>query len=124
MLVRDLEKCPCEVITLAESRADDPEAVSLELDASMPDRVICCIGRTHGPGVPNIDYLEDKPDINIRDNFFAPQVLAKLCENRGIHMTYIGTGCIFDSRDNYKKTYTEDDLPDFKGSAYSLVKGY
>ena len=23
-----------------------------------PDRVICAIGRTHGEGIPNIDYLE------------------------------------------------------------------
>jgi 3,5-epimerase/4-reductase len=46
--------------------------------------------------------------------------MAKLCENKGIHMTYLGTGCIF----NGSNEYSEESLPDFFGSGYSVVKGY
>lgn len=90
-----------------------------------PDRVFCSLGRTFGGGVNNIDYLEDKLQENINDNLYAPIVLAQLSKKFSVHMSYIGTGCIF-SRDTRvdKYEYTEEDVPDFFGSAYSIVKGY
>jgi hypothetical protein len=44
-----------------------------------PDRVVCCIGRTHGEGIPTIDYLEQKDKLpeNIRDNISAPLWIAQ-----------------------------------------------
>ena len=93
----------------------------------LPDRVVCLIGRTHGEGYATIDYLEQKGKIveNIRDNLYAPVTLAILCQKYNIHFTYLGTGCIFkyeESKDN--KKFTEDSLPNFFGSSYSVVKGF
>lgn len=38
------------------SRADSIEGVIRDLDEFHPDRVLSFIGRTSGPGFPNIDY--------------------------------------------------------------------
>jgi dTDP-4-dehydrorhamnose reductase len=105
-----------------------------ELDDVKPDRVICTLGRVSGSSVNdpavminNIDYLEQKGKLseNINDNLYAPLILAALCSSRGIHMTYVGTGCIFS--ENTRELYVEhleEDCPNFFGSQYSVVKGY
>lgn len=122
-----------EEYTCAVARADDVPAVAAEMDAYKPDRVICLVGRTANPRpsadvsdtVNNtIDYLEQPGKLveNLRDNLFAPMVLARLCEERGVHMTYMGTGCIFEGDESSE--YGEEDLPNFFGSSYSVVKGY
>lgn len=109
----------------AESRADDENAVSAEIDLHQPDHILSVLGRTHGPGYGTIDYLEQggMTKINIRDNLFAPFVLAKSAETRNIHFTYLGTGCIFSSSDG-DASFSEQATPNFFGSEYSIVKGY
>jgi dTDP-4-dehydrorhamnose reductase len=111
---------------LSDIRADDVPGVKSLLEKTNPTHVISFIGRTHGEGCNTIDYLEsnDKLQINLRDNLFAPVSLAMLCTQRDIHFTYIGTGCIFDRNDPCEHVYTEDEDPDFFGSNYSIVKGY
>lgn len=107
------------------------DKVEKELDDLKPDRVVCTLGRTYGYDevsgsfINNIDYLENHLRENVNDNLYSPMLLAILCQKRNIHMTYLGTGCIF-SRDtrNDKTEYTEDSVPDFFGSGYSIVKGY
>jgi hypothetical protein len=46
-----------------------------------------------------------------------------ICNEFNIHYTYLGTGCIFtyEGEDCIK---TEEDMPNFFGSSYSIVKGY
>lgn len=121
-------------VILATARANDPEGVQALLDEHKPDRVLLAIGRTHGPGAPTIDYLEDKGMLptNLRDNLAAAVVMATLCQRRQIHLTYLGTGCIFtydtehpcaDTKVATRRTFTEEDAPNFAGSAYSAVKG-
>jgi 3,5-epimerase/4-reductase len=66
---------------------------------------------------------------NVRDNLFSPMVLAMLCHKHNIHFTYLGTGCIFKYDDehpmgNESIGFTEESLPNFFGSGYSVVKGY
>ncbi|CAF2067806.1 unnamed protein product [Rotaria magnacalcarata] len=97
-----------------------------------PDRVICAIGRTHGEGVPNIDYLEKPGKLkdNIRDNLLAPMFIAQATMQHGklsapIPTLYFGTGCIYEL-ENLQDTshpFTENDQPNFFGSSYSTVKG-
>jgi len=102
-----------------------------EISASNADRVICLAGRTSGGEYNTIDYLEGGKHQNyenVRDNLFGPVQLAFLCKKLNIHFTYLGTGCIF----NYDAQHTtqnehgfkEDDLPNFFGSSYSIVKGF
>lgn len=117
-----------DIVTYGEARADSEKDVDMELEKMKPDRVISLIGRTHGTidGVtyPTIDYLENKGKLveNIRDNLYGPFVLASLCKKHNIHFTLLNTGCIFNGYP--KNGYTEDDLPDFYGSSYSIVKGF
>jgi 3,5-epimerase/4-reductase len=97
------------------------------------------IGRTHGiidgKVYPTIDYLENPGKLieNVRDNLFSPLSLGMECKERSIHYTYLGTGCIFNyanveeavetgGRNEYK--FNENDVPNFFGSSYSIVKGF
>lgn len=107
------------------ARVDNIKEVICELENIKPTHVISFIGRTHGPGYSTIDYLEQEGKLveNIRDNLFSPFILAQLCNEHNIHYTYLGTGCIFKYDDNIN-IFTEDDMPNFFGSSYSIVKGY
>lgn len=121
------------------SRADDMVAVRQEIYSQKPTHVLSMIGRTHGKTddgtlFNTIDYLEQPGKLteNIRDNLFAPLLLALICKDYNIHFTYLGTGCIFsylndtdfDNNNTAFHGFTEDDIPNFKGSGYSTVKGY
>jgi len=119
------------VSTVIESRvrADDIDSLKSELDTLTPTHVISAIGRTHGvigdEVIPTIDYLEYPGKLveNVRDNLFSPVVIAKLCSDRNIHFTYLGTGCIFEYTDD-AKYFDEGAKPNFFGSGYSIVKGF
>jgi dTDP-4-dehydrorhamnose reductase len=113
-------------IICAKSRADLCEDVRREILEHQPTHVISFIGRTHGEGINTIDYLEQPGKLveNIRDNLYGPMVLANLCKKYGIHLTYLGTGCIFSSEDPTAESFADNDVPNFFGSSYSIVKGY
>lgn len=103
------------------------QSVEDEIRRVMPTHVIMFIGRTHGPGCGTIDYIEDKLALNMRDNLYAPLTICNLCRkvSKDIHVTYLGTGCIFEyESEDYSDSKKEDDLPNFFGSGYSTVKGY
>ena len=107
-------------------RADDEKAVEEVIKLHSPTHIVSFIGRTHGEEINTIDYLElpGKLKDNIRDNLYSPIILSILCERYNIHYTYLGTGCIFSSDDPTKTSIDEDELPNFFGSSYSIVKGF
>ena len=111
------------IVVTTDIRADDEQNVDKLLQDIQPDRVISLIGRTHGEGYTTIDYLEQKGKLieNVRDNLYSPLVLGLLCKKYNIHYTYLGTGCIFSG---YNEEYKEENIPDFFGSSYSVVKGF
>jgi len=119
-----------EIILLEGSaRIDSPELIT-ELKEVSPTHVISFIGRTHGTlengeKVNTIDYLEYPGKLveNIRDNLYSPIILADLCIELGIHYSYLGTGCIFNS-DEINPVFDEHSLPNYFGSSYSIVKGF
>jgi len=112
------------VIT-ALTRPENLEAAAQEITAVQPDAVCSFLGRTHGPGAPTIDFLEQPGRLreNMRDNYIAPMHLAQICEAQGILFVYLGTGCIFTYTDE-KCIFTEEDVPNFFGSSYSIIKGF
>jgi nucleoside-diphosphate-sugar epimerase len=124
MVVKLLRKQGHTVIK-ARTRADDELGVEAEIMTSDVDRILCLIGRTHGPGYSTIDYLEQKGKLveNVRDNLYSPLVLALLGKKYGIHVTYLGTGCIFTYSEE-QRMFQERDSPNFFGSGYSTVKGF
>ena len=100
-----------------------------EIEQVSPTNIVSFIGRTHGGSFTTIDYLEQpgKLDENIRDNLFSPLTLALIAKEKNIHYTYLGTGCIFEYDETHLlggSPFSEEDLPNFKGSSYSTVKGY
>lgn len=127
--VKDLLINKGHLVIDAHSRADNFEMTFEEIKTVMPDRVIATIGRTSGPACGNIDYLEhpSKLSENLRDNLQGPLTLASICEDLDIHMTYLGTGCIYsfdaDHPMGSDRGFTEEDPPNFFGSQYSVVKG-
>lgn len=134
MMCKLLEKENINYIT-ASCRADNKEAVERELINVNPTHVMSFIGRTHGvignKKYTTIDYLEQKGKLveNVRDNLFSPIVLSLLCKKHNIHFSYLGTGCIFKYDESHpfaddKTGFTEESLPNFFGSSYSVVKGF
>jgi len=137
-----------ESVILGESRGDDEKTLELEIKRVNPTHVMAFIGRTHGKigdkEYKTIDYLEQPGKLteNVRDNLYSPLVLSILCSSLKIHFTYMGTGCIFEYDGNHpfpklleegrpdvynaESTvgFTEDDLPNFFASSYSIVKGF
>jgi 3,5-epimerase/4-reductase len=111
-----------EVIT-TDIRVDNYDEIDKFIFENKPDRIISVIGRTYGDNINSIDYLEKKGNlrININDNLYSPLNLALISKKHNIHLTYMGTGCIFNG---YNKEYLENDEPDFYGSSYSIVKGF
>ncbi|MEO0236633.1 MAG: hypothetical protein ABIN35_00175 [candidate division WOR-3 bacterium] len=123
-----LEQSGQEIID-GKSRVDQYQQTLDEVKSINPDRIICSIGRTSGKDCSNIDYLEmpNRLPENLRDNLMAPLNLAQISQLLNIHLTYIGTGCIYEYDDEHTminlKGYNEDDKPNFFGSQYSIVKG-
>jgi len=118
-----------------KSRTDNEITLNDEIETINPTHVVSFIGRTHGKidnkTYTTIDYLEQEGKLldNVRDNLFSPLLLADICSKKNIHYTYLGTGCIFkfDEFHTYGKEengFTEDSLPNFFGSSYSIVKGF
>ena len=117
------------------SRVDNNVTLIKEIDKIEPTHIISFIGRTHGKigdkVYTTIDYLEEDGKLteNMRDNLYSPMLIAEICRKRNIHYTYLGTGCIFKYDDEHPygeeiNGFTEEDLPNFFGSSYSIVKGY
>lgn len=110
---------------------DTDFAVRDEIMGVNPTHVLSLLGRTHGDGYKTIDFLEggaDKVWLNGRDNLFAPLLLASICSDLDIHFTYLGTGCIFEykqdgpQKDAMCSGYKEQDTGNFHGSSYSAMK--
>lgn len=112
-------------VIIAQARPDNYEAAETEIATVAPDAVCSFLGRTHGPGASTIDYLEQPGKLyeNMRDNFIAPIHLAQICEARGIQFVYLGTGCIYTYTAD-KRLFSEEDVPNFFGSSYSIMKGF
>ena len=116
-------------------RVDNKEDLEKEILNIKPTHIISTIGRTHGiiddKNYTTIDYLEQKGKIldNVRDNLFGPLVLGILSKKHNIHLTYLGTGCIFKYDDDHpfakeENGFNEESKPNFFDSSYSIVKGF
>lgn len=117
------------------SRVDNDHELLLEIESIQPTHIVSFIGRTHGKIgdkiYTTIDYLEEPGKLveNIRDNLYSPLLLCEICRKKAIHFTYLGTGCIFKFDDEHpfgieENGFTENSLPNFFGSSYSIVKGF
>ena len=121
----------------AVARANDTESIIEQHFSFNPQitHIMSFIGRTHGTyegqKITTIDYLEKPGKLldNVNDNLYSPLNLALLCKERGLHFTYLGTGCIFEYDEEHPfgqevNGFTEQSRPNFFGSGYSIVKGF
>ena len=116
------------------TRIDNPRQLmnELKLHQFAIDGVLCFIGRTYcttqsdTSSTPTTNSLEHRACLvdNVRDNLYAPVVLATHCAKLGLSLVYVGTGCIYDSTNIDTKAFTENDVPNFFGSSYSAVKNF
>lgn len=79
--------------------------------------VICDSKKSYGKNVYSTAFIEDKLDINIKNNLYFPLLLASKCNQLDVHLTYIGDGCIF----KYDKN---GGLTDLNISSHAIVNNY
>lgn len=119
----------------SQYRVDDEHNIEKELLEINPTHMLCLVGRTHGiiddKEYTTIDYLEQPGKLyeNVRDNLYSPVFLALLAKKHNKHLTYLGTGCVFNYDDTHpfgleENGFTEQNKPNFFGSSYSIVKGF
>ncbi|XP_055356542.1 dTDP-D-glucose 4,6-dehydratase-like [Paramacrobiotus metropolitanus] len=129
----------CEILgnagdeVLKGSRIVTIEDVWRDLKSTEPHYVVCSLGRTWGKGNNSIDYLEQPGKLtdNVFSNLTAPVLIAQATASCytpfPVPVLYIGSGCIFEYDEKHPQNdgpgFTENDLPNFFGSAYSVVKG-
>lgn len=120
---------------LGKARVNNTDDLINEITNEAPTHIVSFIGRTHGTignkKYSTIDYLEQpgKLQENVRDNLFSPISLGLICKEKNIHLTYLGTGCIFKFDNEHpfgmeENGFTEESKPNFFGSGYSTVKGF
>jgi dTDP-4-dehydrorhamnose reductase len=128
MILEQWKNDPNVTITCSETRLNFTNTEKIRQEIKRHDRVFMAIGRTYGKGndgnlINNIDYLEDHLDENLNDNLAMPLLVAIICNEEQVHLTYVGTGCIFSRNTREDNTmYTEEDRPDYFGSSYSAAK--
>lgn len=104
----------------ARSRLEDVSAVEAELVGASPDRVVNCAGIT---GRPNIDWCERHRVETMRVNVYGTVALTLACAARGVHITVLGSGCIYDGGNTVGEApFPESSPPNFFGSFYSRTK--
>ncbi|MDD2757777.1 MAG: sugar nucleotide-binding protein [Patescibacteria group bacterium] len=62
------------------------------LDEHKPDAVLNAAGVV---GKPNVDWCEANQMETIKGNTILPLIIAEACQQRGVYLLHMGTGCIF-----------------------------
>lgn len=96
----------------------DGSAVREVLRRERPDVIINAAGKT---GRPNVDWCEVHRAETIHSNVIGPLVLNEACQEQGVLLVHIGTGCVY-MGDNAGRGFSEQDVPNFSGSFYSRTK--
>lgn len=112
-----------QIVFCAESRLENREEIEREINAIHPDFILNAAGVT---GRPNVDWCEDHRQETLRSNIIGVLNLADIAYIHHIHLTNLGTGCIY----QYDSThplgshigFTEEEEPNFAGSFYSKTK--
>ena len=105
--------------TISQKKVFSVADAAGEIAAHQPDVVFNAAGVT---GRPNVDWCEDHPRENTLGNAIMPMVLAEACQEAGVYLLHMGSGCIFygDSPHEDKK-WREDDFGN-PSATYSRAK--
>lgn len=105
---------------ISDVRLEDYSEVKAEIEKQEPLVVVNCAGKT---GRPNVDWCEDHKTETLFSNVTAPLILARACQELGIYMVHVGSGCVYEGYKN-GEGFSEDDDPNFFGSFYSKTKAW
>lgn len=114
---RFLETYPSETIAFSE-RVTDKASFLKALDEHQPDAVVNAAGRT---GRPNVDWCEDHQVETYEGNVQLPLTLASACQERGIYLLHLASGCIFYGDSPDPRGWREDDFAN-PSAFYSRTK--
>ncbi len=79
-----------------------------EIRKEKPDAVLNAAGVK---GKPNVDWCEDNQVATIDGNTLMPIVLAQACQEAGVYLLHMGSGCIFYGDSPHEdKAWREDDF--------------
>lgn len=78
--------------TLCTTDIADGTQVREVLRVAKPTHVINTAGKT---GRPNVDWCEDHKTETSRSNVVGALILAEACAHADVHLTHLGSGCIF-----------------------------
>ena len=113
-------------VFLGKARTDDQAAVALELDHMAPERVVNISSRGYAHDVGSdvtSEYQGGRLSDTIRDNMFAPLILAVETQKRDIHLSFLGNNCLSSCSAN-GQPISEKNPTDFFGSSLSVVNGF
>lgn len=110
-----------EEAELSSVRITSVESALAEIDRVKPDAVLCTIGIK---GTPNVDWCETHQRETIEGNVIIPLQVAFACQQRGIYMLHMGSGCIFYGDSTHPdKAWRENDfgnpLPTYSRSKWA-----
>ncbi|MEI7512850.1 MAG: sugar phosphate nucleotidyltransferase [Candidatus Uhrbacteria bacterium] len=78
-----------------------------EIDRVKPDAVMNAAGIV---GKPNVDWCETNQLETIQGNTILPLLIAEACQERGIYMLNLGTGCVFYGYSTDPRGWKESDF--------------
>lgn len=81
-----------ENAVVCDRRLNETSDVRALLDEHQPDVVLNAAGVR---GTPNVDWCEDHQWETIMGNTKLSIIIAEACQERGIYLLHIGSGCIF-----------------------------
>ncbi|KAL8707712.1 MAG: hypothetical protein Q9220_007292 [cf. Caloplaca sp. 1 TL-2023] len=101
-------------VIISRARIESREQVLSELKRHQPTRVINCAGVR---GTPNADWCEDHKVETMRSNVLGALNVVDTCHRLGIHVTHIGSACIYtSSAQEHHAPFKETDEPFYAGS--------
>lgn len=93
---------------LTDKMVSTKEDVLALIDEHQPDAVFNAAGVR---GRPNVDWCEDHQLETILGNTKLPITIAEACQERGVYLLHIGSGCIFYGDSTHPdKAWREDDF--------------
>ncbi|MBD3251859.1 sugar nucleotide-binding protein [Candidatus Uhrbacteria bacterium] len=95
-----------EDVLLTDKIIDTVRDVEDLLREYHPEAVLNCAGTT---GVPNVDWCESHPVETYKGNTVLPLLLAEACQKHGIHLTHLGSGCVFYGTSPEEAGWREED---------------
>lgn len=88
-------------------RIDDRQAVLAEIERHAPDVVVNAAGKA---GTPNVDWCETHQLETLRSNTIGALVLAEACQEKGLYLLHLATGCVFYDESPRPEGWHEDDF--------------